>query len=71
MDCSTPFGANRSAHLRHCESFSWVGIFVTGKTPPDVVQKRSTEITKILDDSPLIGRPVRGGKRESGYKRAR
>lgn len=30
------------------ESFSWVGMFVTAKTPPDVVQKLYTEITKVL-----------------------
>lgn len=38
------------------ESFSWVGIFVTGKTAPDVVQKLSAEITKILKQPDMASR---------------
>ena len=30
------------------ESFSWVGVFVTAKTPPEVVQRLSQEVTKAL-----------------------
>lgn len=30
------------------EAFSWVGVFVTAKTPPEVVRKLTTEITKAL-----------------------
>ncbi len=30
------------------EAFSWVGLFVTAKTPPEVVQKLFTEVTKAL-----------------------
>lgn len=30
------------------ESFSWVGLFVTAKTPPDVVQRLSVEIDKAI-----------------------
>ncbi len=38
------------------ESFSWVGIFVTGKTAPDVVQNLSTEITKILKQPDMLSK---------------
>lgn len=30
------------------ESFSWVGLFVTAKTPPEVVQRLSAELTKSI-----------------------
>jgi tripartite-type tricarboxylate transporter receptor subunit TctC len=30
------------------EAFSWVGVFVPAKTPPDVVQKLTAEITRAL-----------------------
>ena len=38
------------------ESFSWVGIFVTGKTAPDVVQKLSADITKILKQPDVLSK---------------
>ncbi len=38
------------------ESFSWVGIFVTGKTPPDVVQKLSAEMAKALKHPEMVAK---------------
>jgi tripartite-type tricarboxylate transporter receptor subunit TctC len=38
------------------ESVSWVGMFATGKTPPDVVQRLSTEITKALKDPEMVSK---------------
>ena len=38
------------------EAFSWVGVFVTAKTPPDVVQKLTAEITKALKQPDLASK---------------
>ena len=38
------------------EAFSWVGIFVTAKTPPDVVSKLTTEIIKALKQPDMASR---------------
>lgn len=38
------------------ESFSWVGLFVTGKTPPDVVQRLSTELAKVLKSPDVVAK---------------
>lgn len=38
------------------ESFSWVGLFVTGKTPPDVVRKLSIELTKALRQPDVVAK---------------
>jgi len=38
------------------ESFSWVGIFVTGKTPPDVVKLLAAEVTKALKQPDVVAK---------------
>ncbi len=38
------------------EAFSWVGVFVAAKTPPDVVQKLTTEVLKALKQADIVVR---------------
>ncbi len=38
------------------EAFSWVGLFVAGKTPPDVVQRVTAEVMKALNQPDIAAK---------------
>ena len=38
------------------EAFSWVGVFVAGKTPPDVVQRVTAEVMKALNQPDIAAK---------------
>lgn len=38
------------------ESFSWVGVFVTGKTPPEIVQRITLEVNRALKQPDVVAK---------------